>query len=292
MPNDSCPYQKILFASDLSPHSQNAFHVALQVAQTCHAALTILHVFEYGAELPEARLEAGTELRRLHDEAAAALERQVDLGAGRGVSCDGVLDCGDPAETILANIKEKKARLLVMGTNAFRGMERLVFGSTAETVLRRAACPVLTVGPHVTSHTAAAKDGPVVFATDFRPTAVQAIRGALMYAKAIGAALECVHVLPPKIAESPTHIVPQVILDALQKIVAENGGLEVHPRCTVQYSSEVPEEIVAFARSQHARAIVLGVRSGNAMTPHAAPKAAFRVIADAPCPVLTLAAGV
>jgi nucleotide-binding universal stress UspA family protein len=292
MPNEACPYQQILFASDLSSRSRTAFEVALQITLACQAQLTLLHVFEYGAELPETRLAPGTELRRLHDEAASALERLVNSAQAAGVDCAGVLDCGDPADTILAILTERKTDLLVMGTNALRGMERMVFGSTAESVLRRARCPVLTVGPHVPSSAAKVREGPVLFATDFRPAAVRAIRGASAYARAIGAPLECVHVLPPSLAESATQIVPEVILDALHRIVAESSGLEVQPQCTVQFSNEVPEEIVAFARKQKARAIVLGVRHGNALTPHAAPMAAFRVIAGASCPVLTLAAGV
>ena len=150
MPNEACPYQQILFASDLSSRSRTAFEVALQITLACQAQLTILHVFEYGAELPETRLAPGTELRRLHDEAASALERLVNSAQAAGVDCAGVLDCGDPADTILAIPTERKTDLLVMGTNALRGMERMVFGSTAESVLRRARCPVLTGGRHLT----------------------------------------------------------------------------------------------------------------------------------------------
>ena len=59
------------------------------------------------------------------------------------------MSSGIPSLTILEAISEKEIDLVVLGTSALHGFERLVFGSTAEAVLREASCPVLTVGPQV-----------------------------------------------------------------------------------------------------------------------------------------------
>lgn len=56
---------------------------------------------------------------------------------------------GVPHEEILKFAEEKKIDLIIMGTHSRKGLERIIFGSTAERVVRNAKCPVLTVGaPH------------------------------------------------------------------------------------------------------------------------------------------------
>jgi universal stress protein A len=52
---------------------------------------------------------------------------------------------GDPAEMILRVAEEVHADLIVMGTHGRTGLSRLLMGSVAEQVVRRAPCPVLTM---------------------------------------------------------------------------------------------------------------------------------------------------
>jgi nucleotide-binding universal stress UspA family protein len=54
---------------------------------------------------------------------------------------------GDPAEEIVRYAHEHEVDLIVMGTHGREGVMRMVIGSVAETVVRRAPCPVLTVHP-------------------------------------------------------------------------------------------------------------------------------------------------
>ena len=87
---------------------------------------------------------------------------------------------GIPSERILKTITSKKIDLAILGTNALHGFERLVFGSTAEAVLRKALCRVLTVRPQASDAAKAGQfNGPVVFATDFHPKTIYAIRGGI-----------------------------------------------------------------------------------------------------------------
>jgi nucleotide-binding universal stress UspA family protein len=55
-----------------------------------------------------------------------------------------VLD-GDPAQVIVQFARERGCSLIVMGTHGRTGLERLLMGSVAEQVVRKAPCPVLTV---------------------------------------------------------------------------------------------------------------------------------------------------
>src|SRR6202040_3080936 len=93
-----------------------------------------------------------------------------------GIVCEANMGRGIPSLTILETISSKHIDLAVLGTNALHGFERLIFGSTAEAVLRKASCPVLTVGPQASDAAKAGQlDGPVVFAMDFHLTTTYAI---------------------------------------------------------------------------------------------------------------------
>jgi hypothetical protein len=96
-------------------------------------------------------------------------------------------------------------------------------------------------------------------------------------------------VLPPEYETDRKKVVPMVLQEALERVVAEQVGLETHPVCTVQYCASVSQGVVKFAQAVGARAIVLGVRQAGAIVAHAAPGVAFRVISGAHCPVLTIA---
>jgi nucleotide-binding universal stress UspA family protein len=54
---------------------------------------------------------------------------------------------GYAAEEILLMVEEEKADMLVMGTHGRRGIDRILFGSVAEKVVKSAKCPVVTIRP-------------------------------------------------------------------------------------------------------------------------------------------------
>ncbi len=55
---------------------------------------------------------------------------------------------GDVAEEILNYAKEVRGNLIVMGTHGYKGLERIMFGSVADQVVKTACCPVLTINPY------------------------------------------------------------------------------------------------------------------------------------------------
>jgi nucleotide-binding universal stress UspA family protein len=56
---------------------------------------------------------------------------------------------GTPRDEILKFADENKVDLIIMGTHSRKGLDRVIFGSTAERVVRNAKCPTLTVGHHL-----------------------------------------------------------------------------------------------------------------------------------------------
>jgi nucleotide-binding universal stress UspA family protein len=284
-------FKSVLLATDFSVASQAAFETALRVCKTLQASLLILHVFEYSNAVPAETGGQLIELDRVYDEARASLDDLVQIARRAGVKTEGSMGSGVADLTILETIISKEVDLTVLGTNALHGFERLVFGSTAEAVLRQASCPVITAGPQAADSAKADEPaGPVVFATDFHLTTTDAIRYAASFCKMMESPLHCLHVLPRTLAGGiRSHIIPEIMTEALQHVANESGTVITPPVCAVAYGSEVSNAVVDYARQNKARLIVLGVRRASMMASHVPAHIAYRIITEAPCPVLTVA---
>jgi nucleotide-binding universal stress UspA family protein len=199
---------------------------------------------------------------------------------------------GIPSVTILETLTSDAIDLAVLGTNALHGFERLVFGSTAEVVLRKASCPVLTVGPQASNARRASQiKSPVVFATDFHLTTTHAICYASAICKVTRSPLHCLHVLPRTLeGGSRRHDVTlQIMTEALKHVANESGTTIDPPVCAITYGSEISNAVVDYARQQKAKLIVLGVRQASIVASHVPAHIAYRIITEASCPVLTMA---
>jgi nucleotide-binding universal stress UspA family protein len=283
-------FTNILMATDFSIASRAALQEAIRLSNKFAARLTVLHVFEYSELVAP---DTGTQLTNMdlmHETAQKQLLEAVETAQHAGVLCSSKLTYGYPPVEIVAEASESDVNLVVLGTNAFHGFERLVFGSTAEAVLREAPCPVITVGPHARclSERPRSTTDPIVFATDFHLTTVNAIRYAAAFCGTIGSPLHCLHVLPRTFEDNAQNIVPQIMTEALQQVVAEGGVSVDAPVYSVTYGSEVSNAVVDYARQHHARLVVLGVQHASLAASHTPPHIAYRVITEAPCPVLTM----
>jgi universal stress protein A len=133
---------KILFPTDFSPAGEQALEMAASLARDASATLIVVHVEEPPIAYGGGELYYGIEgvdreqlLQKLRD------TRPADPT----VACLHKLMVGDPAEAILQLAADEHVDLIVMGTHGRRGLTRLLMGSVAEAVVRRATCPVLTV---------------------------------------------------------------------------------------------------------------------------------------------------
>ena len=131
----------ILHPTDFSEQSGYALRLAGALARDHGARLVLLHV-----ALPPMPVYGGEVLVAVppssHDEERHHLDR---LEVPEGVSTVSRLVEGAPVEEILHTASEISADLIVMGTHGRTGLARLLMGSVAEQVVRKARCPVLTV---------------------------------------------------------------------------------------------------------------------------------------------------
>jgi len=128
--------ERILVPIDFSTNSMHALAAALSLTQRFGAELLLLHVVEpvYAAE-PNM---ASADLTTLLD----AQERTADERLGRIL-----VECGVPAQVIMEVARRTATDLIVIATHGRTGLSRMLIGSVAERVVRRAGCPVLTVPP-------------------------------------------------------------------------------------------------------------------------------------------------
>lgn len=132
----------ILIPTDFSDAADAAFHLACSLARDHGSRLEILHVvtpatvaYTEGVMLPPTE--------DIKDELWAKLDTIKPTEASIELSRHMIE--GEPATEILRVAKETNSDLIVMGTHGRRGLTRLLMGSVAEEVVRKASCPVLTV---------------------------------------------------------------------------------------------------------------------------------------------------
>jgi nucleotide-binding universal stress UspA family protein len=131
----------VLHPTDFSERSEAAFHLACSLARDHGARLIVLHVIP--PPVSHAEAVARQEPRSYREQRWNDLYRLQ--APGSGIDLERRLADGDPAAEILRVAEEAPCDLIVVGTHGRTGLGRLLTGSVAEQVLRRAACPVLTV---------------------------------------------------------------------------------------------------------------------------------------------------
>lgn len=134
----------ILHPTDFSPLADCAFKLACTLARDYKARLVLLHVNQ--PPPPPVMGEFGLLPQEPIADETALMERLSKLQAtDPALKVERHVRRGDPAAEVLQMIQECNCDLIVMGTHGRTGLSRLLVGSVAEAVLRKATCPVLTV---------------------------------------------------------------------------------------------------------------------------------------------------
>lgn len=128
----------ILYATDFSSYSNQAYFHAVALAQSHGACLTVLHVYSPTHGTPEIE---GKGANRQYWRDQLQQIRPVD----GSIKVQHVMLEGDPAAQIVRFARESAVDVIAMGTHGRTGLERLLLGSVAEKVLREAPCSVLVV---------------------------------------------------------------------------------------------------------------------------------------------------
>jgi len=278
-------FRRILIAADFAGKPQAALRLALRLGLSFQSHISLLHVFECSESA------ANGEAHVVQQELAShRLNACLQETKAAGLKAALVEKDGHPVAAILDTILSEKIDLVILGTHGFRGVERPGHGSTAEQVLRKSPCPVLTVGPHA-AHIMEQKQpgGSVIFATDFNRASTPAISYAASFSHLLNAPLRCLHVLPRMVESSQDDVASGIIKVALHHVANECKAAGQATICDIGYGCDVSYAVIDYARAHDAQLIVLGVRQTAMNANHLPAAIAYRIITESPCPVLTIA---
>jgi nucleotide-binding universal stress UspA family protein len=135
-------FKTILHATDFSPSASEALQIASSLARQHGAKLIVLHV----AQRPVTNV-AGMPVPPPPVIDRTGLKAQLDAQATgmKNIAVEARLVEGEPASTIVDLARETASDIIVIGSHGRTGLSRLLMGSIAEHVVRKASCPVLTV---------------------------------------------------------------------------------------------------------------------------------------------------
>ena len=128
---------------DFSPASERALDYACSLGASLGATVHLVNALGTLPELSVTLTDAM--LRSLRDGHHNALARLADPRRALVTIGQTLVKEGDPRDVVLETIDELRIDLIVMGTHGRRGISRMLMGSVAEDVTRRATCPVLLV---------------------------------------------------------------------------------------------------------------------------------------------------
>jgi len=274
--------QNVLFATDLSLASAPAVTYALEIAGL------------YGARICAVHVKTG-EWDRLQEQESDRLKQLLKEVPHEFLVVSGgptaLRERGDTPTALLGLVGTKNIDLIVVGTHGRSGLGRVLIGSVAETIVREAPCPVLTVGPRLTFEPRwALKIREVLYATDLTSASEGASQYAISLAQENKARLTILNVLPKtkekELIESED--VASSTLRRMQDLVPPETGLWRQPNYIVE-AGDAAEKILDMAGGYKADVIVLGIRPHSvAAATHLLRPTVHRVIAGATSPVLTV----
>ena len=297
--------RRILCPVDFSDYSRRALDHAIAIARWYESTVTALHVFSPapvaawgpGPVVFEPIVLTAVDREQLLADTKAFIEAET----APWVAIEAVVREGNTAAEILDQATNMSADLLVIGTHGRSGFERLLLGSVAEKVPRKAGCPVLTVPRRLPD---AVPSGPVLFkrilcAVDFSESSLTALKYALSLAQEADGCLTVVHVLGAEFVGQVGIGEEHVSLAAFQRQHEEEARTlldKAVPESTAAYCKADTmllrgkpwREILRIASDRQAELIVMGVQGRGAADLMFFGSTTQHVVREATCPVLTL----
>jgi nucleotide-binding universal stress UspA family protein len=299
-------FAHLLVPLDGSRLAESALPAALALARWLGARVTLLHVLEPGAP---ARVHGEPHLRA-REEALAYLTAHARWLAAQGVPAEVHVDVAgahatppgaDIAASIAAEAAASAADLVVLCTHGSGGLRGLLFGRVAQQVLARGRVPVLLVRPHEAGRARPFPCRRLLVALDGSEVAESALAPAAALARAAGASLLLVWIVPtaatvagdrgPAARLMPTAAAALLDDEAdqarayLDRLAAKlrADGLDARP--LVERGDPAPA-LAAVAAREGADLIVMTTHGRSGLAAVWAGSVASRLVAQSPLPVL------
>lgn len=135
----------IMCPVDYSESGDAAIAYAVSLAKDYGSELHLVHVYEPATVMADGGFGSAVLPPVSAEDLQVQEEKLASVRPDSSIKSCHKLLLGNPTDELVRYAKEAKCDLVVMGTHGRTGLGRLLMGSVAEGVLRRAPCPVLTV---------------------------------------------------------------------------------------------------------------------------------------------------
>jgi len=282
-------FSNIVFATDFSPAAERAVPYARKIAMHYGSKIFGLHV---AAPMVNPMTQPAAWPALLEAEKAQHEERREQLlDEFAGMPAEARVEEGDILTNLNAAIQKNHADMVVIGTHGRTGLGKLVLGSVAEEIFRTVSCPVLTVGPHAGA-VRGTEIREILLATDLGPDSWNAAAHAVSLAQEFQARLVVLHVV--REPEAGDLITTNDVAESSEKLMRGYLPDEAELWCKPEYlvaQGDVAAKILEIVKERESDLIVLGVRPETGVpgaATHLPISTAHKVVAQAPCPVLTI----
>jgi nucleotide-binding universal stress UspA family protein len=277
---------RILVATDLSD-TEFLIPYAIAQAKESGAEVTLLYVVSPILTGPiDPSVVAYVDLPKIKEEARLVLEGAASRFQAQGIKCKTMIKDGFPGDVIQEVLEYVGADRLIIGTHGRVRLERLMLGSVTTELLSRVTVPMYVVGRHARGHKEEATPRRILHPVSLRHPNSTAT--AFDIAQHCRAELTLLHVVDPDEADDGSiDWLVSTRAKELAKLAPDSKSLSC-PMATQVKVGERVHEILDTAASIQADLIVLGVSASMPIWPLKGSRTAYRVIANADCPVLTI----
>jgi nucleotide-binding universal stress UspA family protein len=140
--------RRIIVPIDFSEYSKKALRYAVEFARSFRAEIVLVYVVEpivTPADFSVGQMAVPGMESDFAQRGAEQLDKLLDTVVADAVAARAVVRHGKPFVEIIRLAREEQADLIIIATHGHTGIEHALFGSTAEKVVRKAPCPVLSI---------------------------------------------------------------------------------------------------------------------------------------------------
>ena len=299
--SEGASIRTIAVATDFSETAFAALECAGVLAKEHAARIVLIHVMSlhaYPLGGPRLLVVPPDLEGRIREASLQALEGLQEEVRGWGVEIQAELDDGPVVETLLDVAEREAADLMVVGTRGTTGFEHLLLGSTAESLVRQAGFPVLTIHPADAEPLRDVRT--VLIPTDFSRDAVHACQklGQLLAGRPEPPRIVLLHVysIPAELVPPLGSLPAPTILAADARDLAHEALTPVAERLRALWfpveimgrEGETATVVIQVADSVASDLIAMGTRGHSRAREIFLGSTAHRVVQHGPCPVLTV----
>jgi nucleotide-binding universal stress UspA family protein len=278
--------KNILVATDFSPASISALTCVVPIAREAESVVHILHVIhprEIAIASPEAEDDISQQIQMDAQRQLGSLETLVGNVPHRIW-----LREGEVWEAVEDVIRSEHIDLVAVGARGKSDLKKFFLGSVAEEIIRKATCPVLTVGPHASSTSGGVPLAQLLYVTNFWEESHYGLQYATRLAIEYKSRLLLLHVVEQEEPKQSDHEWLRAYRRILRNLLPECiDDLPVEPVLRIEVAKNSTARILQVADEIRADIIVMDVCPEETWATHLRDKV-YDIISSANCPVLTV----